>query len=468
MKTQTFSLWNRSQRRFSHLAGVVLLSLALLISACSGQAVVPSQAAPIPITGATGAPTAVPTVAVPTANPTATSAANQPAPKIYIGLFKDNAVAVLDSGTNKILSTIPIPTGPHGLVITPDGKRVYASSDGATKVSVIDTSTDKVVDTIEVGKSPHGLAITPDGQDVLAAVFGANQVVMIDTHTDAVINVAPVPSPHNIAISPDGMTAYVASQPADSPSLVELSVPVLLQTAKISLTKVPRALNFSPDGKQLYFTLAGVDAVQVMDPLSNQVSTQIPVGASPHHPIFTPNGQMALVVSQGPGELSILNPMSNKVSKVVMVGMMPHWIATNPQGTTAWVTNEVSNDVTVVDLASATVTATIPVGNAPRKIVIQPQSLPRAQIPSNDPSVVTVTISAMAFSPSTISVHAGQTIVWRNQDTIAHTITSDDGKWDSGNIAPGQSYDLTLLQPGQYAYHCSIHPFMQGTLTVTS
>jgi len=51
-------------------------------------------------------------------------------PKACVGLFKDNAVAVLDTSTNRLITTIPIPTGPHGLVMTPDGRTVFASSDG--------------------------------------------------------------------------------------------------------------------------------------------------------------------------------------------------------------------------------------------------------------------------------------------------------------------------------------------------
>jgi len=64
------------------------------------------------------------------------------APKAYVGLFKDDAVAVLDTAQNKVLGTIAVPKGPHGLVVTPDGRKVYVSSDGASTVSVIDTATD--------------------------------------------------------------------------------------------------------------------------------------------------------------------------------------------------------------------------------------------------------------------------------------------------------------------------------------
>ena len=55
------------------------------------------------------------------------------APKAYIGLFKDNAIAVLDTSTNRVQGTIPVPQGPHGIVITPDGRKVYVSSDGASR-----------------------------------------------------------------------------------------------------------------------------------------------------------------------------------------------------------------------------------------------------------------------------------------------------------------------------------------------
>ena len=57
-------------------------------------------------------------------------------PKAYVGLFKDDAVAVIDTSQNRVLTTIPVPKGPHGLVLTPDGRKGYVSSDGASTVSV--------------------------------------------------------------------------------------------------------------------------------------------------------------------------------------------------------------------------------------------------------------------------------------------------------------------------------------------
>ncbi len=239
------------------------------------------------------------------------------------------------------------------------------------------------------------------------------------------------------------------------------------QTSFVSLDKVPRALNFSPDGKRLYFTLAGVDAVQALDPATNQVTAQIDVGASPHHPLFVPDGSMSLVVSQGPGELYFLDPNTSVAFLSLKVGKMPHWIAVNPQGTIAWVTNEASNDVSVVDLNRFAVTATIPVGNAPRKIVVQPGTTGNTQNPSAGQVTSTVMIKAMAFDPSSITIKAGQTVTWVNQDTITHTTTGDQGEWDSGSLAPGAIYQQTFAKAGQYAYHCSIHPFMVGQVVVT-
>ncbi len=296
------------------------------------------------------------------------------APKAYVGLFKDDAVAVIDTAQNKVLSTIAVPKGPHGLVVTPDGRKVYVSSDGASTVSVIDTATDRVVASIDVGANPHGLAISGAGSRVLVSGWGSNRALVIDTATDRVIGEVPIAQPHNGTLSQDGRTAWVASQQQGATALVRLNLATWKEVARVPLDKTPRGLELSPDGRRVFFTLAGVNAIQVLDTATNEIVTQIPVGTSPHYTPFTPDGRWALAVIQGPGELGILDTTSNTLAGTVAVGKAPHWSTSSSDGHTAYVTNEGSNDVSVVDLANRTVTATIAVGNAPRKIAVQPVS----------------------------------------------------------------------------------------------
>ena len=153
---------------------------------------------------------------------------------------------MIDTSNVKLLTTIAIPAGPHGLAVSPDGRTVYASSDGDSKVSVIDTATDKVTRTIEVGTSPHGLAITPDGKTVLAAVFGTSTVAFIDTATATVTGRIPVASPHNIALSPDGRTAYAAAQAKGALAIVIIDIASMTQTGIVPLDKTPRAMTRIP------------------------------------------------------------------------------------------------------------------------------------------------------------------------------------------------------------------------------
>ena len=78
-----------------------------------------------------------------------------------------------------------------------------------------------------------------------------------------------------------------------------------------------------------------------------------------------------------------------------------------------------------------------------------------------------MTIKDFAFGPAELSVAAGTTVTFVNNDATAHTATADDGSWDAGQIAPGESATVTLDTAGTFAYHCMIHPSMKATLTVT-
>jgi|GEM_PF-3309066 len=89
--------------------------------------------------------------------------------------------------------------------------------------------------------------------------------------------------------------------------------------------------------------------------------------------------------------------------------------------------------------------------------------------PMPAPSATTgTTVSAKdnTFDPGTLNVQVGTTVRWVNNGAHAHTITSDDGKWDSGDLAPGASYTVTFTTAGTYKYHCKHHKGMVGTIVV--
>jgi plastocyanin len=78
------------------------------------------------------------------------------------------------------------------------------------------------------------------------------------------------------------------------------------------------------------------------------------------------------------------------------------------------------------------------------------------------------------YVPAEVTVKAGETITWENEDTAIHTATSGenatpDGKFDTSLVSPGQSSKPQTMpsEPGEYSYFCTLHPWMTGTVTVS-
>lgn len=80
--------------------------------------------------------------------------------------------------------------------------------------------------------------------------------------------------------------------------------------------------------------------------------------------------------------------------------------------------------------------------------------------------VHTVVIEAMRFSPETVEVRAGDTIVWKNKDPFPHTATVEGRGFDSGEIAPGRSWSFKARKTGAFSYVCALHPTMRASLIV--
>ncbi|MEI7512513.1 MAG: cupredoxin domain-containing protein [Candidatus Uhrbacteria bacterium] len=110
-------------------------------------------------------------------------------------------------------------------------------------------------------------------------------------------------------------------------------------------------------------------------------------------------------------------------------------------------------------------TPVVPVESSDQNMPPQDNTTPPPPVGT---STYNVNIQSSAFAPTSVSVRRGDKIIFLNRETVSHTITSDDGSFDSGTLAASRSwtFDTSVLAAGTYTYHCSIHPSMTATLIV--
>ena len=89
--------------------------------------------------------------------------------------------------------------------------------------------------------------------------------------------------------------------------------------------------------------------------------------------------------------------------------------------------------------------------------VEEPTTEPAA--PSESPQV---SLEGFQFSPATLTVSAGTTVTWTNNEGVQHTVTADDDSFGSDALPEGGTFEFTFDTPGTYAYHCRFHGGVEG------
>jgi YVTN family beta-propeller protein len=323
-------------------------------------------------------------------------------PLAYI--TSSNGIAVVDTGDNQIVDTIP--AAPLPAAVTPDGKHVYAfapnNSDFVFNISVIDTTNDQVVATIpldvsriaggiSLNQSSSGIAVTPDGKTLYVttglcssssfdcirpeSVYYALWV--IDTATNQVVSTDGGKGvTDGIAFSPDGQHVYFTNYDPyfGSPQVLDngTAIPLTYYAAVYSIA-------ITPDGTRAYvpYSFPTSTAVAVIDTMSDAVTQNIPIGPTVFdlttltQVAVTPDGKHAYVTSQAGNNVSVIDTASNAIVQTIVVGTSPSGVAVTPDGAHVYVSNRDSNNVSVIDTSSNSVTATVPI-SAPGAISIVP------------------------------------------------------------------------------------------------
>jgi len=111
-----------------------------------------------------------------------------------------------------------------GLALTPDGKTLYAAAGENKRLLKIDTATNKVVGTLPMPGIVHESTLTLDGKFLYVTLRKANRVSVIRTHDLEVVTEIPQPGyPDLVVMSPDGTKAYVSNRHADVVSVIGLT-----------------------------------------------------------------------------------------------------------------------------------------------------------------------------------------------------------------------------------------------------
>jgi plastocyanin len=92
-------------------------------------------------------------------------------------------------------------------------------------------------------------------------------------------------------------------------------------------------------------------------------------------------------------------------------------------------------------------------------------------VPANAGGQARVAMQGFKFVPADLTVKAGTTVIWENQDAAGHTVTSGtrgnaSTLFESGNVAGSKTFSFTFGDPGVYPYHCKTHQGMDGQITV--
>jgi DNA-binding beta-propeller fold protein YncE len=248
---------------------------------------------------------------------------------------------------------------PGGVVIGPDGRRVYVANRGGGTVTMLDLRAGVALATTPVDfwdTAPvHAVAVSPDGRRIYAA-SGALGVTVLDTAMNVVVDAIPVDAegadgnPHGVAVAPDGRALYVADRrDGGAFSIVDLFRKEVVATLSRGPGSAPTAVAASADGRRAYLGFAGPDVVDVFDVEASATVATVPLGGAPGGIAVAADGSRAWVTT-GAGALVELALEADPVATVaqVTVGAAPAGVALSPDGTRLYVASRGSGTVTVV------------------------------------------------------------------------------------------------------------------------
>ncbi|MCC6284116.1 MAG: beta-propeller fold lactonase family protein [Phycisphaerales bacterium] len=303
-------------------------------------------------------------------------------------------VAFVDASTGDVLAFAPVEDGPHELALSPDGRLAVASNYGAmrsgTSITFIDVDEGRTIGHTSLGEHPrpHGMVFSPDGARLYVTTEAARAIVEVDVATRSVTRTIETDQggSHMIALSPKGDRAYVANVHSGSMSVIDLEKGEVVKT--VPSRAGCEGVGVSPDGTRVWLANNQSNTVTVIDAATLEERTTVPCDGFPLRVCFTPDGSRALVLAAKSGEVVVydaarieeITRIDTRVAHrpIVQAGSLsagspvPLSIAMSPDGSRAYVSCKAGDYVLVIDPLRGAVVGDFAVQGSPDGIVLLP------------------------------------------------------------------------------------------------
>lgn len=234
-------------------------------------------------------------------------------------------LSVIDTAANVVTAVVPLAARPHDAIVSPDGSKVYVTSEDGTLVTV-STATNTVSNTLQLTTGVWSMAITPDGSKLYVANPQLNTLTVVNTATGLPgTPLSMEPNPFSMDVSPDGSKLYVASAQARLLTVVNTATNAM---TFFSTSALPGGVRVSPDGTKLFVTAttpatpqaAARSDLEVRNAATGIVLQSYQVGLGAQGVNTTADGGKALVINQGVGNLSAIDLVAQQYLATTVIG----------------------------------------------------------------------------------------------------------------------------------------------------
>lgn len=284
---------------------------------------------------------------------------------------------------------------------------VYVLNSGDATVAILDAFTRQELRRFPVLREAHHLVLSPDGRDLLIADSGGNEIFIVDPATGEVRRRERISNPYHLDYSPDGRHLVIASLRRNQVDIYDARGLSLLQ--RLRMPEKPSHIAFSPDARVVYVTLQGSGTVAAISLETRQPLWEAPVGREPAGIIWH-RGRL-IVGIMGSEHFVVLNPETQQVERQIPVGRGAHTIFAAPDGRTLWATSRVQSRIAEIDPTTLEVRRIHEVPGGPDCIAFDPDGRVWAtlrwagRIARLDPRTGEVETIRVGRSPHGIFVH---------------------------------------------------------------